>query len=397
VSAPRFRTDDMDVGVTPLELFFDLVFVFAFTQVTTLMSHNPTWGGVLRAGLLLSVLWWAWTAYSWLTNTLDPEEGVVRLVMLAAIAALVIVSIAAPRAFGRDALLFAVAYVVVRALHLLLYAIAGKGHPELMGAVVRIVPTVALSGALLIAASALTGNAVLVCWGAAAAVDYIGPLIGHMRGWGLSPAHFVERYGQVILIALGESVVAIGVGASGLDLDPPLTAAVLLGFTVVACLWWSYFDWVIYVARARLTEATGTARAALARDLYSYLHLPMVAGIVVFAFGLETALHDTAHTLAIVPAFALVAGVALYFVGHVAARLRLGGGLGRGRPIAVIVLLALLPVATHVAAGVALGLVAAVCVAVILYEVLRHRTTRAAIRDQRGSLNLGDRYGLEEH
>ena len=369
--------------VVPLELFFDLVFVFAFTQVTTLLTVDPTWGGVLRAGLLLSLLWWAWSAYAWLTNTLDPEEGGVRLAMFGAIAALLVVSLAAPRAFGRDATTFATAYLLVRVLHLTLYAIAGRDDRELLGAVLRVLPTVLLSGALLLGASPLYGAAKLLCWGTAAAVDYLGPLIGHMRGWRLSPRHFVERFGLVVLIALGESVVAIGVGASGLELDAGLIVAVLLGMTVIACLWWSYFDWVVYVGQTRLSEASGARRAALARDAYSYLHLPMVGGIVLFAFGLETALHDTADELTVVPAFGLVCGIALYLFAHVALRLRIGGGLGRGRPVAAVALLALLPVATHVPAAVALGVVAAVCVALIAYEVLRHREDRARIRAQR--------------
>src|SRR3954452_11960760 len=298
--------------VVPIELLFDLVVVFAFTQVSALLHGEPTWGGVLRAVLLLSVLWWAWSAYAWLTNTLDPEEGGVRMAVFAAIAAMLIASLAAPRAFGRDATTFAVAYLIVRALHLVLYAVAGRGDRELLRAVLRIVPPVLVSTLLLLVASPLHGTAKLACWGAAAAVDYLGPLIGHMRGWHLSPLPFVERFGQIILIALGESVVAIGVGAAGLELGPGLIAAVLLGITVVACLWWSYFDWVIYVGRARLADATGQRRAALARDAYSSLHLPMVGGIVLFAFGLETALHDTTTSLALVPAFGLVCGIALY-------------------------------------------------------------------------------------
>jgi low temperature requirement protein LtrA len=260
--------------VVPLELFFDLVFVYAFTQVSTLLSRDPTWDGMLRAGLLLSMLWWAWSAYAWLTNTLDPEEGGVRIVMFAAIAAMLIASIAAPRAFGRDATIFAIVYLIVRALHLVLYTIAGRGDRELRRAVLRILPTVFLSGVLLLIASPLHGSAKLLCWAAAAAVDYLGPLVGHMRGWRLSPHHFVERFGQIVLIALGESVVAIGVGASGLKLGPELITAALLGITILACLWWSYFDWVVYVAQARLVAATGARRAALARDAYSYLHLP---------------------------------------------------------------------------------------------------------------------------
>jgi low temperature requirement protein LtrA len=178
---------------------------------------------------------------------------------------------------------FAIAYVIVRALHIVLYALAGRGDRELLGAVLRITPNVLLSGALLIAAAPLSGTAKLVCWAAVAAIDYLAPLIGHMRGWHLSPGHFVERLGQIILIALGESVVAIGVGVGGLDLDTSLIVAVLLGVTIVACVWWSYFDWVVYVGRARLEEATAARRAALARDAYSYLHLPMVGGIALRA------------------------------------------------------------------------------------------------------------------
>jgi low temperature requirement protein LtrA len=371
--------------VVPLELFFDLVFVFAFTQVTSLMRGDPTWGGALRAGLLLSVLWWAWAGYAWLTNTLDPEEGGVRMVMFAVIAALLVASLAAPRAFGRDAFTFATAYVIVRGMHLVVFALAGRGDRELFRAVLRLVPSVVVSGALLLVASPLHDAAKFACWGAAAAIAYVGPLIGHMRGWRLTPDHFVERFGQIILIALGESVVAIGVGVAGLDLGPRLVTAVLLGITIVACLWWAYFDWVVYVAKRRLTEASGPQRAALARDAYSYLHLPMVAGIVLFAFGLQTALHDTAASLDIVPAVGLIGGIALYLLAHVALRLRIGGGFGHGRPAAVLLLAALLPVATRVHADVALGAAAAVCVALIAYEVITHREDRAAIRARRGA------------
>jgi low temperature requirement protein LtrA len=371
-------------GVTPLELFFDLVFVFAITQVTRLLTADPHWVGLLRALLLLAVLWWAWSAYAWLTNTLDPDEGGVRVAMLAAIAAMLIVSLAAPRAFGRDGVMFAVAYIVVRAFHLVLYALAGRDDRDLRRAVLRVVPTVALGGALLVLAGFLDGSAKLACWAAAVAIDYGGVLIGHMRGWRNSPEHFVERFGGIILIALGESIVALGVGAADVRLDAGVVTAALLGFCVVACLWWSYFDWVFFVARSRLAELDGSDRARLARDGYSYLHLPMVFGIVLFAFGLTTALHAPGRVLAAVPAFALVCGIALYLLAHVAFRLRIGGGLGHGRPVAAAVLVALLAVATHVPALVALAFVATVGVALILYEVLRYREARARIRARRG-------------
>jgi low temperature requirement protein LtrA len=374
--------------VTPLELFFDLVVVFAITQVTSFLSRNPTWGGLLRGLLLLGVLWWAWSAYAWLTNTLDPEEGGVRLAMFAAVAAMLVVSLAAPGAFASDAVTFGVAYFVVRALHLALYAIAGRGDRDLFRAVVRIVPAATLAPALLVVAGFLNGSGQLALWGAALPIDYLGVLLGHMRGWRVSPDHFVERFGLIIIIALGESIVAIGVGAARLPLDAGVLTAALLGITVAACLWWSYFDWVVYVAQARLAEATGAGRAALARDMYSYLHLPMVGGIVLFAFGLKTLLADVDASLRSVPALGLVGGIALYLLAHVALRLRLGGGLGRGRPIAAVVLLCLFPVAREVPALTALGLVAVICVSLIVYEAVRHREGRAWIRSHRGAFTM---------
>ncbi|HYT78467.1 MAG TPA: low temperature requirement protein A [Actinomycetota bacterium] len=382
--------------VTPLELFFDLVFVFAITQVTSLLSHDPTWGGLLRGLLLLGTLWWAWSAYAWLTNTLDPEEGAIRLAVLAAVAAMLVVSLAAPGAFGADGVIFGVAYLVVRALHLVLFAFAGRGDRDLLRAVVRIVPGAILGAALLVVAGFLNGSTQLALWGAAVAVNYLGALLGHMRGWRVSPEHFVERFGLIVIIALGESIVAIGVGAAGIPLDAGVIAAALLGITVAACLWWSYFDWVVFVAQARLAEARGARRAALARDAYSYLHLPMVAGIVLFAFGLKTTLPDVTRSLPTVPALGLVGGIALYLLAHVALRLRIGGGLGRGRPIASVLLLGLLPVAREVWALAALGIVAAVCASLIGYEALRHREARAWIRSRRGAFTMGEAARVRE-
>jgi len=374
--------------VTPLELFFDLVVVFAITQVTGFLSDDPTWGGLLRGLLLLGALWWAWAAYAWLTNTLNPEEGAVRLAVFGAIGAMLIVSLAAPNAFGADGVAFGVAYFVVRALHLVLYAIAGRGDRDLLRAVVRIVPTAILGPALLVIAGFFDGTAQLALWGATLVIDYLGVLVGHMRGWRVSPEHFVERHGLVVIIALGESIVAIGVGAAGLPLHAGLIAAALLGIAVVASLWWSYFDWVAFVAQARLAEATGAERAALARDLYSYLHLPMVAGIVLFALGLKTTLADVDGSLRTIPALGLCGGVALYLLAHVALRLRIGGGLGRGRPVATILLLGVLPLAREVPALAALGLVTAVCAALIAYEALRYPHARAWIRSRRGAFTM---------
>ena len=381
----RERELESEQRVTNLELFFDLVFVFAITQVTGVIAHDPTWGGLLRGLFVLGALWWAWASYAWLTNTLDPEEGAVRLAMFASMAAMLIVSLAVPHAFDVDGVVFGIAYFLVRALHLVLYAIAGRHDPDLERAVLRVLPSALLGAALLVAAGFFEGPTRLAIWAVALAIDYFWLLVTGMRGWRISPEHFVERHGLIIIVALGESVVAIGIGAGELALDTGTIAAAVVGIVVVCALWWSYFDWAMYVAQARLADAIGEERAILARDLYSYLHLPMVAGIVLFAVGLETTLAHGGEPLDIVPAIGLAGGLALYFGAHVAVRLRMAGGWGHGRPVATAGLLALIPVATVVPALAALALVAAVCAGLIAYEALRYPYARSWIRDHRGS------------
>src|SRR5512134_3152288 len=210
--------------VTPLELFFDLAFVFGFTQVTTLVVDDPTWGGVFRGMLVLAALWWAWVGYAWFTSTLDVDEGGVRLAMLGAMGAMLFAALAVPGAFGDDALLFGIAYFAVRALHLVLYAIVSRDDPDLRGALLRIVPSELLGASLLVLAGFLEGDARIAAWLVALAVDYLGPAVMNLRGWRIAPDHFAERHGLIILIALGESIIAIGVGA-GLELVPEVLFA----------------------------------------------------------------------------------------------------------------------------------------------------------------------------
>jgi low temperature requirement protein LtrA len=382
------RQAESEQRVTMLELFFDLVFVFAITQVTGYLAAHSTWVGLLQGMFILGALWWAWAAYAWLTNTLNPEEGIVRIAVFASMAAMLIVALAAPNAFGVDGLVFGIAYFIVRALHLVLYAIAGRGDRELMQAVLRVVPS-ALTGAALIVVAGFTDDAVrLAIWAVALAIDYLWLLVAGMRGWRVSPEHFVERHGLIIIIALGESIVAIGVGAAGLPLDVGTISAALLGITVASALWWSYFDWTVYVGLARLMEAQGEERAVLARDLFSYLHLPMVAGIILFALGMKTTLAHHDVPLDVIPAVGLCGGLALYLAAHVAERLRIGGGWGHGRPTATVVLIALIPVAMAVPSLAALALVTAVCTALIAYEALRYPYARQWIRSHRRGFTM---------
>jgi low temperature requirement protein LtrA len=371
---------DPEHRVTPLELFFDLVFVFAITQVTTFLADEPTWGGLLRGMLVLVALWWAWTAYAWLTSTLDVDEGGVRLAMLASMAAMLGVALAVPGAFGDDAVLFGVTYLVVRLLHVVLYVIVGRDDPDLRGAVLRFAPTALFGASLIVLAGFLEGDARITAWIVALTIDYLGPaVLSGGRGWRIAPEHFAERHGLIILIALGESIIAIGVGA-GFDLVAGVIAAAALGIVVVSALWWLYFDVAAILARTRLLQTRGVEQALLARDSYSYLHMPMVAGIVLFALGLKTTLAHTGDELDTVPALGLCGGTALYLLAHVAFMFRTTGRIFRRRTLGAAILLALVPAAVALPALAALALVGAVCSLVVAFEVMRHREHRVQVR-----------------
>ena len=378
--ADRELEHDPEHQVTPLELFFDLLFVFALTQVTSLLADEPTWAGVLRGMLVLAALWWAWAAYAWLTSAMDVDEGGVRLTMLASIGAMLIIALAVPGAFGDDAVLFGAAYLLVRCLHLVLSAILARDDPDRLGALLRYAPTALFGAFLLVVAGFLEGDERIALWITALAIDYLGPVvIGVGHGWRVAPEHFAERHGLIVLIALGESIIAIGVGA-GFELSAGVIAGATLGIVVVSALWWLYFDVAAIFARRRLMEATGIALHRLALHSYSYLHLPMIAGVVLFALGLKTTLGHVNETLATVPAVALCGGAALYLLGHVAFLYRTTGRVFRRRTIGGVALLALIPAALAIPALAALALVSAVCSFVVAYEAIRHREHRLHVR-----------------
>jgi low temperature requirement protein LtrA len=366
--------------VTPLELFFDLTFVFAMTQVTNLLAEDPTWLGAFRGMLVLAALWWAWTAYAWLTSAMDVDEGGIRLAMLTSMGAMFGVALAVPGAFGDDAVLFGVAYLLVRLLHLVVSARVARDDPDRRDALLRFAPTALFGASLLVFAGFLDGRERIAVWVVALAIDYLGPVvIGVGRGWRVAPEHFAERHGLVILIALGESIIAIGLGA-GFDLDTEVIVAAALGIVVVSALWWLYFDVAAILARRRLMQANGVELHRLALHAYSYLHLPMVAGTVLFALGLKTTVGDVGEPLDTVPAVGLCAGAALYLLGHIAFLFRTTGRVFRRRTIGAAMLLALVPAAVAIPALVALALVSAVCSLVVAWEVLRYREDRFRVR-----------------
>jgi low temperature requirement protein LtrA len=365
--------------VTPLELFFDLVFVFAFTQVTGTMSEDPTWAGLGRGMLVLAALWWAWGAYAWLTNAIEADEDSARLAVFVSMGAMLIAALAVPGAFGDDGVLFGVAYLVVRVMHIVLFAEASH-DVGIRQAAIRLSYTAIPGPTLLVIAGFLDGSAQVAMWVAALAVDYSGPYVFGVRGFQVSASHFAERFELIVIIALGESIVAVGAGAGGIPLTADVIAAALLGIVVACGLWWAYFDVVALVAARRFQEATGHDRVRMARDSYSYVHVLMIAGIVLAALGVKKTLAGVDESLKPAPAFALLGGIAIYLAGHIAFRLRNVGSLSRPRTVTALACLALLPVANSVDALAALAMAAALTTALIAFETIRFREAREHVR-----------------
>ena len=368
--------------VTPLELFFDLVFVLALTQCTALMADQPTWEGLAKGLLVLGVMWWSWVGYAWLTSVVNPEEGAVRLVVFAAMAAFLVVALCVPGAFTDEALLFACAYGIVRFSQIALFVLASRDDPALRHAVWGLLASTAVGVGLLVAASFTDGTLQGALWALALALDMAGPLLIDPAGWRLEPGHFAERHGLIVIIALGESIVAIGVGA-GQEITAGVVVAACVGIAIAGAMWWLYFDLVALVAERRLSNAApGRERNTIARDSFSYLHLPMVAGIVLVALGLKKTLEHVEDPLKVVPAAALLGGAAIYLLGHVAFRWRNVHRFSWQRLIAAIVLVALLPVAVEISALAMTAVVAVVLAAVIVYETWRFADLRDRLRHQ---------------
>jgi len=367
--------------VTPRELFFDLVFVFGFTQVAALLAGDPTFAGIGRGVLVLAALWWVWTAYAWLTNTVDPEEGVVGAALLVALIAMFVGALVVPNVFGDDGVLFGICFLVVCAMHVALYALAGRGNRDLLGAVLRLAPWTLL-GATLILVAGFTEGARTWLWLAALACTYVGAGLSGSRGWQLHPSHLAERYGLVLIIALGEAFIAIGIGTSGIGIGPGEVLAAVLGILVATSFWLAYFDFFSIRGEQMLHAREGPERIALARDAYAYAHLPMIVGVVLFAFAMKTIVADVGGELDSVAAFALCGGGALYLLTYSAIRIRLERRLrvSRGRLTAALVLLLVFPFATMIPALAALALVTAVWLALHTYELVWWREARAESR-----------------
>jgi low temperature requirement protein LtrA len=372
------ETVTVEPRVSPLELFFDLVFVFGFTQVTGAVTHDPTAAGLGRAVLVFAVLWWAWGAYAWLTNAVPTGDTVPRIVVLGAMAAMLVTALAVPTAWEDGGVAFALGYLVVMVLHAVLFAVAAENPETSRAAIMRLAPTNILAALLLVVAGLADGVPRGALWVAAVALTYAGPYLTGVAGFTVHAGHLAERHGLIVIIALGESVVALGAGGDDITVDWALAGTALVAMALIVGLWWAYFDQEAEADEAALTAADGHARARLARDVYSYLHIPLVLGIVFAAVGLHEALVHPGDPLDPVFAACFSGGVALYLGGLAAIRLRRGSPPGVPCLAALAVALVMVLVGREIDAVATAAVLAAAVLAVGAAERSRPRVGPAS-------------------
>ena len=363
-----------------LELFFDLVFVFAFTQVTALILEDTSPQGFARAALVLAMVWWAWSAYAWMTNAVDVENAVTRLIMFAAMVAGFFMALAVPDAFQDEAAWFAVAYFAVRVLQPALYLWGVRDEPETFGVLLRLTPWFVIAAFVALVGGFVDPDYRAWVWVASLVIDVIGTLTAARGDWHVSPSHFAERFALIVIIALGESIVAIGVGTSHLTRDATYAISVVVAFAGVAALWWAYFDFTAVAAERSLRRASGRDRSALARDIFTYFHYPLVLGVILYAVAAKKTLEHPRDPLSNAGRWALGLGIALFLVGFALMRFRVIRRVAWERLAAAASILVIAVLLDGADAIVTLGVVIVILLFSIALETVRLREVRATLR-----------------
>ncbi|MGX1772134.1 low temperature requirement protein A [Nocardia brasiliensis] len=397
IGSKRVRLQPVAEGasVTQLELFFDLVLVFAFTMVTDLAAEETSAKNLLRAFLVLALMWWLWIAYSWLGNVIRADEGFARVAMFTAMGGAFLAALTIPEAFHDMAggwygpLVFAIAYLVVRLVHVCMFWLASAQDAQLRNQVLRwSLGSITIGTTLLVIAAMTEGKVQIALWIAAIAGDYLWTLLAG-TDWRLNSAsHFAERYGLIIIVALGESIVSIGIGVAGLPISWPIAVGALLGLAISGLLWWTYFDVAALSIEHELKHADGARQIKIARGAYTFWHFPMIVGIIGLSLGLKKVLYyvgDASHhtlsdALYGIPLFALYGGVVLYLVALIGAKHYATGAISMPRVITVVLLLALIPLAAALPALISLTMLCAVLAVLTLFETVRFAQPRDQIR-----------------
>ena len=371
------ETDSAEVRVSTIELFFDLVFVFAITQLTSLLAGEPTVVGLGRVVLIFGNLWWIYGGYAWLTNAVPPREPVLRLLLLLGMGGFLVVALAIPTAFGGGGVAFGVGYLLVTLVHTGMFLLSSQ--ESAVRAMRRLGPANAITAALLLLAGFTHGLLQWTLWTAAFGLHWVSPFFTAVSGFPIRAAHFVERHGLIVLIALGESIVAVGIGMAGHGLQVDRVVTAVLGLALAAALWWLYFDGEDEQAE-RVLDAAGVDRATwLALYGFGYAFLPILSGIIVFAAGVKNAVVQYGEPLTASAAWWLAAGGGTYLVGLAWIRRLLGiGPIGARLAIAGAVLPSAM-VGLAISPEAQLGVLATLVVGGVLAEPAWERHMRAAV------------------
>ena len=352
--------------VSTLELFFDLVFVFTITQLTSVLAGQPNARGLLAVVLMLGVIWWMYGGYAWLTNAVPPDRTSARLLLMVGMAGFLVVALAIPHAFAGDGLAFGLGYLLVTLVHAGLFT--RTSTRSAVRAILRIAPFNLTSALLVVAGGFAGGAAEYALWGLAFVLMAVTPFLSGIGGFRVQPAHFVERHGLVVIIVLGESVVAVGIGVSGQRVEPALVGVAVLGLALAAGLWWLYFGGDDALAERALTEAPVERRPRLALYAYGYAHVPILLGVVGVATGVKRSVGHAFDALSLPLALALGGGVALYLFGDALFRRSLRMAPGWFRAAAGLVALASVPLGLFAGAVAQLAFLVAVLVATVALE-----------------------------
>ncbi|RKR86067.1 low temperature requirement protein LtrA [Micromonospora pisi] len=401
----RIRAAAEGTRVNRLELFFDLVFVYAFFNIARATTDDLNGISLVHALLIISLLWWCWVAYAWAGNSIRSGEGMVPVVMFTVMAAIFIVALTISEAFVdirgglSGPLVFACCYFVVRILFVALQWHVSADQPQLNAQMIRVSATIVLATAFLLLAALLPEHlpagtirtwTQIGLWALAVLVEYTAGYLAAPHGWRIASAgHWAERFSLILLVAFGELIISVGVGGTQVPhpITWPLVIAAVLGIVITAALWWAYFDIVALAAEQALHAARGVDRVMLARDAYIYLHLPIIAGLMLLSLGGKEALkhigdpdvaHVPMHPVAIT---LLYGGLGLYLLGHLCFQLRILGTLTWTRVGAIVLTGVLIPLAVDLPALVALGVLAGICVALVGGELILLAGSRRSLRE----------------
>lgn len=377
------RDPDQEYRASTLELFYDLVFVFAITQVTHLLIEHLTWRGALESLIVLLVVWWAWQFTTWATNELDPDAIPIRLLLIAIMMASLLMAVAIPEAFGDKGLLFALSYVAIQVgRHAFMTFVAAERGSLERNRAAHILTWFCAGAVFWIAGGIAEGDTRIVLWLIALAFDYGGPMVTYpvpwldrvgMDAWSLGGTHFAERFQLFTIIALGETVVLTGATTSGLDLDAATISAFSAAFFGTVCLWWLYFNYVATTFEHLLVGAEN--RTIMARDLYTFGHIPIIAGIMLCAVGDEIVIAHPDEYLKTPYLLAVVGGPVLYLLSFAPVRFRVTHGVPIKRVVgaAACVAVGVIAALTHISALTVSLLLVAILITVVAVETVKPR------------------------